>query len=291
MLSKLFVGLCQIKVSANKSQNIDLARNALKNAVQLGSQMVTLPECWNCPYSTACFPEYAEIVPNIGETPDDNISPSVAMLSHEAKSLGIWIIGGSVPETETVDNKERLYNTSVIINPNGDIVGKHRKMHLFDIDVPGRIRFKESDSLSPGNAATVVDTPWGGIGVGICYDIRFPELAMIMRSKGARLLFYPGAFNMVTGPAHWELLARARAVDNQLYVITCSPARDESASYVAWGHSSFVSPWGEVLKKADSGEEILCCELDLNKVEEMRQSIPCWSQKRSDIYSLQSTLS
>lgn len=207
------------------------------------------------------------------------------MLVRKAKQRKVWIVGGSVPER---DINGALYNTCVILNPDGAIVGKHRKVHLFDINVPGRITFKESDSLSPGQSPTLIeDFPWGGLGVGICYDIRFPEYAMLLRSKGAKILVYPGAFNMVTGPAHWELLQRGRAVDNQVYVLSCSPARDEkSGGYIAWGHSSVVSPWGDVLAKAGAGEEVVTAEIDFSKVDEMRENIPCWKQKRTDLYDL-----
>ncbi|GBM25775.1 Omega-amidase NIT2, partial [Araneus ventricosus] len=116
-------------------------------------------------------------------------------------------------------------------------------VHLFDIDIPGKITFKESDALAPGKSLTTFTMGKWKIGLGICYDIRFPLMANIYAEKGCNLLVYPGAFNMTTGPAHWELLQRARAVDNQLYVATISPARDETASYHAWGHSTLVSPW------------------------------------------------
>lgn len=159
--------------------------------------------------------------------PDPIQSPSIHMLCNKAISTNAWIIGGSVPE---VDTDSKVYNTCIVVNSEGEIVAKHRKIHLFDIDVPGKIRFKESDSLTAGQSATLFDTPWGPIGVGICYDIRFPEYAMLLRQRGARFLIYPGAFNMVTGPAHWELLQRARAVDNQCFVAMCSPARDENST-------------------------------------------------------------
>jgi omega-amidase len=207
------------------------------------------------------------------------------MLCEAARSKGIWIVGGSVPERDG----DKLYNTCVVVDTEGCIVGKHRKVHLFDIDVPGKITFKESDSLTGGSDATLVKTPWGLLGVGICYDIRFPEYAMMLRQMGARMLVYPGAFNMITGPAHWELLARARAVDNQLFVATCSPARDmsENAGYKAWGHSSIISPWGEVLATTEEGEDIVFAELQLEKIDEMRDGIPCWKQKRGDLYRLE----
>lgn len=208
------------------------------------------------------------------------------MLCNVAKEKNLWIVGGSVPERDG----DKLYNTCIIVNNSGEIVGKHRKVHLFDIDVPGKITFKESDSLSPGNDPTLVNTPWGLMGIGICYDIRFPEYAIMLRQRGARMLIYPGAFNMVTGPAHWELLQRARAVDNQLFVVTCSPARDTSPTpgYLAWGHSSVVSPWGEVIATTEAEEAVVFAEMQLEKIDEMRAGIPCWSQKRTDLYRLQS---
>jgi len=291
---KLRMGLCQVSVGADKAENISNVRRCIKEAHDGGAQMAVLPECWNSPYSTASFPLYAEPVPAVGALVDADTSPSTHMLVSAAVDTGMWIVGGSVPERHVVqDGSERLYNTCVVVNPAGEIVGKHRKVHLFDIDVPGRIKFKESDSLTGGDQITVVDTPWGGVGVAICYDMRFPELAIVMRQLGAKVLLYPGAFNMVTGPAHWELLQRARAVDNQCFVATCSPARDTApgAGYVAWGHSTVVNPWGEVMQKAKEGQEVIFADLDLAEAATMRQNIPCWTQKRTDLYSLSSVAS
>lgn len=284
-IDKLRIALCQIKVGTDKLTNIDRAKEKIIEAKKGGADLIVLPECWNSPYSTTSFPEYAERVPNVGQYPEPDSSPSSHMISSIAKELNVWIIGGSVPERESTGDKTHLYNTCLVFNPLGEIVGKHRKIHLFDIDVPGRIRFKESDSLSPGTSPTIIETPWGNIGVGICYDIRFPELAILMRKKGCKIFVYPGAFNMVTGPAHWELLMRGRAVDNQVFVACCSPARDTSSGYVAWGHSLVVSPWGEVLATAAEGEEIVYSDLDLPQVESVRQSVPCWTQKRFDVYT------
>ena len=178
--SKVRLGLCQVAVTADKVQNIANMRTQLSIAKDKGAELISLPECWNSPYSNAAFPRYAEAVPKVGERAREDTNPSIHALCSEAKKLGIWLVGGSIPEREG----DRLYNTCVIINPEGEIVGKHRKVHLFDIDVPGKIRFMESDTLSPGDEVTVVDTPWGGVGVGICYDIRFPEYAILMRQKG-----------------------------------------------------------------------------------------------------------
>ena len=294
-INKLAVAVCQVTVSVNKRANIEHVRDLITTACSESIDMVVLPEIWNSQYSTASFPINAEVLPNVGQQGDSTGSPSASMLCNQAREYGIWLIGGSIPEIEidSISGMENIYNTCLVINPLGEITGKHRKMHMFDINVPGKITFKESDSLTAGDEVCVVETPWGLLGVGICYDIRFPELATIMRDRGCKMFVYPGAFNMVTGPAHWELLQRARAVDNQVYVVTCSPARisDEESqkdpsAYIAWGHSSVVSPWGEIISTAGSKEEIIYASVDFDNVTKMRENIPCWSQKRNDIYEV-----
>lgn len=178
-------------------------------------------------------------------------------MSEISKELGIFLVAGSIPERK--DNK--FFNTSTIWGPKGDLLATYRKMHLFDIDIPGEITFKESDSLTAGSQLTMFDVKGFKIGVGICYDIRFEELAKLYRKKGCNVLIYPGAFNMKTGPLHWELLARSRANDNQCYTALVSPARDVSAGYVAWGHSMVVDPWGKVLHSAGADEEVFVTEI------------------------------
>lgn len=209
------------------------------------------------------------------------------MLQEEAvKGRGMYIVGGSIPE---VDEQGRVFNCSLSVSPDGVLVAKHRKLHLFDVNVPGGIKFTESDVLSGGDAVTVFDAPQLGctIGVGICYDVRFAELAMVMsRRHGAQLLVYPGAFNMTTGPMHWELLMRARAVDNQVYVVACSPARDEGDGYTAWGHSMVVDPWGKVVAEAGAQPDLILADVDFDHVAAVRRAIPVGKQRREDIYKL-----
>jgi omega-amidase len=205
------------------------------------------------------------------------------MLISTARECSIYLVGGSIPE-RGADGK--VYNTCVVVNPDGEIVARHRKMHLFDIDVPGRITFKESDTLTAGDSFTTFDTPYGRVGVGICYDLRFPEQSMLMRAADCKMLIFPGAFNMTTGPAHWELLLRARALDNQCFVAAVSPARDETAGYHAWGHSTVVSPWGEVVATTQHEPDTVFATVDLGQVEEIRTNIPVSKQKRTDLYEL-----
>ncbi|MBN3289601.1 NIT2 amidase, partial [Polypterus senegalus] len=272
MSNKFRIGLIQLMVSSAKLENLNRATKLVKEAAEQKAKVVVLPECFNSPYGTKFFPEYAEKIP--GETSQ--------VLSEAAKECGIYLVGGSIPE----EDGGKLYNTCMVFGPDGSLLLKHRKIHLFNIDVPGKIRFQESETLSPGSSYSVFDTPFCRIGVGICYDLRFAELAQIYTQKGCHLLVYPGAFNMTTGPAHWELLQRGRAIDNQVYVATASPARDEKASYVAWGHSTVVSPWGDVLAKAGSEETIVYADIDMQHLTDVRQQIPLHTQKRHDLYKV-----
>ncbi|KAK5830048.1 hypothetical protein PVK06_013842 [Gossypium arboreum] len=271
------IGICQLAVTPDKERNIQHARKAIEEAAQKGAQLVVLPEIWNSPYSNDSFPVYAEDI-DAGH----DASPSTAMLSEVSSRLKITVVGGSIPER----CGDKLYNTCCVFGTDGNLKAKHRKIHLFDIDIPGKITFMESKTLTAGETPTIVDTDVGRIGVGICYDIRFQELAMIYASRGAHLLCYPGAFNMTTGPLHWELLQRARAVDNQLYVATCSPARDAGAGYVAWGHSTLVGPFGEVLATTEHDEDIIIAEIDYSILEQRRSNLPLAKQRRGDLYQL-----
>lgn len=276
-VTKFKIGLCQLSVTADKERNIAHARRAIEEAAEKGAKLLLLPEIWNSPYSNDSFPVYAEDIDAGGDA-----SPSTAMLSEAARLLKITIVGGSIPER----SGDRLYNTCCVFGSDGKLKAKHRKIHLFDIDIPRKITFIESKTLTAGETPTIVDTDVGRIGIGICYDIRFQELAMIYGARGAHLICYPGAFNMTTGPLHWELLQRTRATDNQLYVATCSPARDEGAGYVAWGHSTLVGPFGEVLATTEHAEDIIIAEIDYSILELRRASLPLSKQRRGDLYQL-----
>lgn len=238
----------------------------------MGAKVVSLPECFNSPYGVQYFGEYSEPIP--GE--------STTFLSDLAKKHEIYLIGGTVPEKDG----DKLYNTCTVFDPKGELILKYRKMHLFDIDVPGKITFQESKVLSPGNSLGMFDTPYCKIGVGVCYDLRFPELAQIYARRGCKLIVYPGAFNMTTGPSHWELLQRARATDNQVYVAGVSVARNETASYIAWGHSAVTDPWGSVVASTDHTEGCFVAKIDLAHLDNVRMQIPITVQRREDLYSV-----
>ena len=268
-----------MNVVDNKEQNIEKAIQMIKESKKQGADLAVLPEMFNCPYENEKFIEYAERLED---------SKTLNEIAKVAKEENIHVLAGSVPELEINDKKdtESIYNTSVFIDNNGKSLGKHRKMHLFDIDVKGKIYFKESDTLSAGNDFTIINTNLAKIGIGICYDIRFVELSRIMALNGAEILIFPGAFNLTTGPAHWELLFRSRALDNQVYAIGVAPALDKDASYNSYGHSIAVSPWGEVIEELDYSEELKIVEIDLDEIKRVREEIPILKNRRVDLYEI-----
>lgn len=201
-------------------------------------------------------------------------------MSAAARFHGLWIFAGSIPERCQATGK--LYNTCAVFNRNGDLGGRFRKLHLFDVDIPGKIRFKESDSFGAGREPLIVDTEFGPIGVGICYDIRFPELSLYYAQHGCPLLIYPAAFSQTTGQLHWELLCRSRALDSQAFLIGAAACPNKH--YNAWGHSIVCDPLGQVVAMAESDETLLVVELDLASVQKARASIPTLKQKRYDLY-------
>ena len=264
------LGLCQMRVTANKEENLRHAGELLREAASQGAQIAMLPEMFNCPYESTNFPTYGE--PAGG--------PSWQALSDLARELRIYLVGGSVPEVEN----GRVYNTSYVFSPEGRELARHRKVHLFDIDVPGGQRFMESDTLTAGDTVTVLDTAFGRIGVAICFDVRFSDFFRIMGDLGAELILVPAAFNMTTGPAHWDLTFRMRALDQQCFLAGCSPARDPASSYVAYGHSLVCDPWGAILAQMDEKEGVLVVDIDRNDLVKYRQQIPILADRRTDLY-------
>lgn len=281
LAKNLKIALVQLKAGADKAANLTKVAKYIDYAVaesKIGKlDVVMLPECFNSPYAVDKFREYAEIIPG-GET--------TQFLSNLAKKHGVFIVGGLIPEKE--ESSDKIFNTSLTFDPQGEIVALHRKAHLFDIDIPNGITFKESVTLSAGDKATVFKLgEFGNVGLGICYDIRFPELAIgaARAPHNAFAMFYPGAFNTTTGPLHWHLLARARAVDNEVFTVLCSPARDVGGSgYQAYGHSLVVDPSGKIVAEAGEGEEVLYAELDKDLLPAARAGIPVHYQRRFDIY-------
>ncbi|KAL1538128.1 Omega-amidase, chloroplastic [Salvia divinorum] len=271
---QLKIGLCQLSVTSDKKVNNEKARSSIEYASKQGAKLVVLPELWNCPNSSDFIPLFAE------DFEDEESASSFETMSQVAREQKITVVGGSVPER----SGDRLYNTCCVFSSNGELLAKHRKIHLFEINMEGDITFHESDTFAAGSDPTIVDTDVGRIGIGICHDIRFPELAMLYRDRGAHLICYPGAFNVSTGEALWELQQRARAVDNQLFVATCSPSRDSAGSYPVWGHSTLVNPLGEIVATVGHDESVVVTEVDYSAVRITRESLPILKQRREDVY-------
>ena len=276
-MEKIKIAAIQMSTVADKMENVRTVKTYLEKIKDENPDFVILPEMFCCPYQTENFPIYAE----------KEGGPVWQQLSGYAKQYGIYLIGGSMPEKDAEGN---VYNTSYIFDREGKQIGKHRKVHLFDIDVKGGQTFKESDTLTAGDSDTVFDTEFGKIGVMLCFDIRFPELSRMMVNDGAKVIFVPAAFNMTTGPAHWELSFRTRALDNQIYMVGCAPARDVSAGYISWGHSIVTDPWGRVTGMLGENEGILLAELDMDYEEQVREELPLLKSRRKDIYQLSQNL-
>lgn len=279
------IALCQMNVVDDKEKNIEKAIQMIKESKEQGADLAVLPEMFNCPYENEKFIEYAEIFEE---------SITLKEIAKVADEENIHVLAGSISELEISfdadgndeENTESIYNTSVLFDNNGKFLGKHRKMHLFDIDVKGKIYFKESDTLSAGSNFTVIKTDLATIGIGICYDIRFVELSRIMALNGAEILIFPGAFNLTTGPAHWEILFKSRALDNQVYTIGVAPALDRSANYNSFGHSIAVNPWGEIIEELDFDEDLMIVEIDLDEIKRIREEIPILKNRRCDLYEI-----
>ncbi|MFI3115407.1 MAG: carbon-nitrogen hydrolase family protein [Clostridia bacterium] len=264
------IALIQSMVYEENEKNIENAIFQIQNCAKNGAEMVVLPEMFCCPYQTKKFPIYAQ---------EEN-GENFLKLSKCAKDNNIYVVAGSMPESF----EGKTYNTSYVFNKQGEKIAKHRKVQLFDVDIKGGQYFKESDTLSDGNEVTVFDTEYGKFGLLICFDIRFQELSRIARLKGANCIIVPAAFNMTTGPLHWELLFRARAVDNQIFTVGTSSARDEKGEYVSYANSIIVSPWGEVVARLSDKEDVLYYDLDFSKIDQVREQIP--QNRKTNLYSI-----
>lgn len=256
----LRISLIQLPVGADKYENLQRADEALAE-LKPGVHMAILPEMFCCPYEIQRFPQYAET------SADD---PARRFLADAARKYGICLVGGSIPEQDG----EALYNTSFIWSPEGTLWGRHRKLHRFDVDIPGTLTVQESQVVAAGSSGTIFQWgPWR-IGVAICYDIRFPELIRAYADAAVDVLLLPAVFNTTTGPAHWRDLLRMRAVDYQMYVVGVSPARNTEGSYQAYGHSLVADPWGEIVVEAGIEPAVLTVELQKARLQQIRRQLP-----------------
>ena len=272
-MTKIRILQAQIKTVIGKAAIIETIDNVCRLAQREQAHLVALPEMFCCPYDTKSFPIYAEA----------EGGPIFSVCAQAAKTYQIYFSAGSIAER---DAQGKIYNTAYVFDPQGQLVAKHRKAHLFDIDIKGGQSFKESDTLSPGQNITVFPTEFGTLGICICYDFRFPELGRLMALQGAQVVLVPAAFNLTTGPLHWELMFRSQAMFNQFFVLGTAPARDLAASYHSWGHTIAVDPWGRIKKIMDEKEGWQIVDLDLDEVRKVREQLPLLKHRRTDLYDL-----
>lgn len=265
------IALIQMRVGPSKADNLARAEERIVAAADDGAALVVLPEMFTCPIEIDRFAAFAEPLPG---------GPAADMLSRVAARCRIHLVGGSIPER----HGDRVYNTATLWSPSGELLLTHRKVHLFDVDIPGGIRFRESEALTAGDTITTATTELGCFGLAVCYDLRFPEVFRSLALAGAQLVLVPGAFNTTTGPAHWRTLIRARAIENTCFVAACSPVPHPEGSYPAWGHSLVVDPYGEVLAAAEREEVTLRANVSGARLAEVRRAVPVLSQRRPEVY-------
>ena len=267
----MFLAACvQLRCTTDVERNLDNAVAAIRRAAENGAKLIATPE------NTAYLgPQFHKV--SLAEPLDGAVGQRLAEL---ADSLNIHLLIGSLAErrvlTDGTVDSAHCYNTSVLYGPNGDTLASYRKMHLFDVDVPGGLCIRESDTIAAGDQVVVAETPLGKIGLTICYDLRFPELYRALVDAGAEILAVPSAFTLTTGKDHWHTLLRARAIETQCWLLAPGQwgTHDEAGKRKSYGHSLIVDPWGAVVADKGQGEGVCYAEIDLERVRQVRVSIP-----------------
>jgi len=264
------LAVVQLQSTPDLDANLEATREAIAQAASMGAELVGLPE------NFAFMRREGEPFPCVqGE--DGELVP---FLAECARAHGVWLLGGTFPEA--VPGDDRVHNTSVVLSPEGREVARYRKIHLFDVDLGegGGGAYQESKHFAPGDAVVVADTPFGGLGLSVCYDLRFPELYRRMVDDGARILAVPSAFTPETGKAHWEVLLRARAIETQSFVIAPAQCGQHTPDRRSHGHSMIIDPWGVVRAQAGDEPAVLVADVDPGQIDRVRASIPALKNRR-----------
>jgi predicted amidohydrolase len=265
----------QLNSTADKSRNLEVAERLVREAAADGAELVALPEKWNLLGDSEALHEGAE--------PLDG--PSTEAVRSWARELGIHLVAGSIPER--VAGRAKLFNTSTLIDADGELLASYRKIHMFDVDVGG-VAYRESENEEPGERIVILELgeslPGVTVGMTVCYDLRFPELYRILAVRGATVVTIPSAFTYETGKAHWEVLVRARAIENQSFVIAPNQVGEAPPHYRSYGHSMLVDPWGVVLAEAPDEECFVAADLDLAEEERVRSTLPSLANRRPSAY-------
>ncbi len=267
--SSLSVAAIQLTSTPDVDANLSRALHHLEEAASAGAELAVLPENFGFLGSEKAKLAYAQSIEE---------GSFVAPLRELAAKKGMGIIAGGMPEKGPDD--DRVYNTAVFIGRSGEVVGSYRKIHLFDIDLAGKISYQESASVLSGNEPMVVEFEGWKVGLSICYDLRFPEMYRSLVDQGAHVLTVPAAFTLQTGRDHWEVLLRARAIENQCYVIAAGQVGEHLKGRTSWGQSCVIDPWGTILEQAPDVEGITLATLERSELQRIRTQLPCLTHRR-----------
>lgn len=271
------IAAVQMVSVADVASNLRAAEKLIARAVEQGASLVALPENFAVLDSGP--------VREFGEPWGVEGAPLQQFLADQAHGHGIWLLGGTVPLTTRPDHGPveggRVRAASLLYDPQGQCRARYDKIHLFDVDVDdAQASYRESDTFEPGTRLVVADTPFGGLGLTVCYDLRFPGLYQALTGRGARLVTVPSAFTRVTGEAHWESLLRARAIENQVHVLAPGQGGRHNAKRTTWGHSMIIDPWGTVLACHEEGEGVAVARIDLDMPDRLRSTMPVSGHRR-----------
>ena len=278
-MSDLVIAAVQMTSGEDVEANLERSRELVREAATAGALIVGLPE--NFAYLGGRHDHkvaIAETLPPVGTNELHDAGPILTAMRALALKAGVWLLLGGFPEKSR--KADRIHNTSVLIDPEGTISAIYRKLHLFDVDVPGGKRFRESDSVEAGSDVVVAPTPWGGLGLSICYDLRFPELYRAQAAKGVRIIAVPSAFTAETGKDHWHALLRARAIENQVYVMAPAQVGAHGPTRRSYGHALVVDPWGVVIAECSDQEGFALARLDFAHQDRLREALPVLTHRR-----------
>jgi len=264
------VAAVQLNSTGDKERNLASAERLVRGAAADGADLVALPEKWNLLGPGEEMAAGAEALDG----------PSLGAARDWADQLGVYLLAGSIAER----GEEKAFNTSVLIGPDGDDLAVYRKIHMFDVEAGG-VEYRESEHEQPGSEIVTAPVAERTLGLSVCYDLRFPELYRILAVRGAELIAVPSAFTLATGRDHWEVLLRARAIENQAFVIAPNQAGVAPPHYRSYGHSTIVDPWGVVLAAAPDGECFVAAELDFAAQRRVRESLPSLANRRPEAYT------
>jgi len=267
------VAVLQTNSRHDKAENIRVALELVERAAAAGADLAVLPECVDYMGPKEGGLAAAEPIPG----------PTSEAFAAKARELGIWLLSGSMREVS--EDPSHTYNTSLLFNRQGECVAKYRKIHLFDVELTGNVSAQESATVSPGDEIVTAEIEGHTVGMTICYDLRFPELYRALTLRGAEILFVPAAFTLFTGKDHWEILLRARAIENQCFVVAANQTGKYEPDGANYGRSMIIDPWGTVLATAPDGVGMAIADLDFAQLKRIREQLPSVANRRPEVYA------